>query len=473
MRARALLELRRGPDAISELGKLPPDAERSILALRARVHGAEAKTSEALVQEADTQDPRVLRWRFLVAAAEPAPRKDLERALRRLRRAKADTEDLRAVLELYTKLEGADWPIDPLWSLAEDSHRDPRLPKIKAEFETAKSLFPAGSPEGVAVFLGLQRWLVPRLRYALARLDTLSWSSLSKAGIKLLPSLEADELRLQLSASLLINHDSLLPNPLTKKHQATLAGEGARLQELPPRARFLWGVIEHSWVLTQATPGPERWARLQAASALLPPLAPDGAKWNPAHAQSQEVELLKVGFLIEATRVFRDAWAAETAAERERLLSHYDTVMGEARQRVPPEGIHGDWRDRTASLGVAILRHDRAAMLEAIQGGWNDAGHDPIRHVVKIEGFLRRGDLQAARDEVEALRIDGSPKGWSGLVHNQLLFLEDAAKRGQAQRAEAYSKGHPYPWYSEAWTERALKARWEPGQALLNTLGRE
>ena len=217
----------------------------------------------------------------------------------------------------------------------------------------------------------------------------------------------------------------------------------------------------------------ERWKRLQAASALLPPLPPDGAKWTPAHAQSQEAELLKVGFLIEATRLFRDAWAAGTAAERQAILSHYDEVMSEARKRVPPEGIQGDWRDRTAGLGVAILRHDRDAMLEATQGGWNDAGHDPIRHVVTIEGFLRRGDLESAKDEVKALQVDGAPKGWPGLIHNQLLFIEDAETRGEAHGAQAFSKGHPYPWYSEAWTKRALEAKWEPGQPLLSTLGRQ
>jgi len=474
LRARALLQLRRGSDALAELGKLPADHERSILALRAQVHGAEVKAVEALVQEAkaSSQDPRVLRWRFLAAASQPVSLEDLNRALRRLRRAKGDTEDLRAVLELHTKLDEAEWPIDPIWSLAEDSHHDPRLPLIKAELETARSLFPAGDPEGVAVFLGLQRWLVPRLRFALARLDTKSWSSVSRAGIKLLDSAEARELRLQLTASLLINHDSLLPPPLTKKHQATLVGGELTSQELSVRARFLWAVIRQAWVQTRDTPRAERWKLLKAASELLPPLPPDGAKWNPAHAQSQEVELLKVAFLIEATRVFRDAWAAEGPADRESELSHYDVVMAEARKRVPPEGIHGDWRDRTAGLGVAILRHDRDAMLEATQGGWNDAGHDAIRHVVTVEGFLRRGDLESARDEAKSPRA-GIPRAWSGLVHNQRLFLLSAAERGQPHSAQEYAKGHPYPWYSEAWTKLALESKWDPSRRLLDALGRE
>jgi protein kinase-like protein len=475
VRARALILLRRGPAALAELEQLPADPERSILALRATVHGAQLEAAQALVQEAKTspQDPRVLRWAFLAAAARPASLEDLKRTLRRVRRAKADTEELRSVLELYTKLEEAEWPIDPIWSLAEESGRDPRLPRVKAELETAKTFFPAQSPEGEAVFLGLQRWLVPRMRFAMARLDTTAWAGVSEAGIKLLPSVEADELRLQLAASLLINHDSLLPRALSAERQAELGGASVRLSVLPPRGRLLWKVLEHSWVLTRKTPSAERWKRLQALGELLPPLAPDGAKWTPAHAQSQEVELVKVAFMVEATRIFRDAWQAKTAAERERQLSHYDVVMAAAREKVPPEGIRGDWRDRATSLGVAILRHDTVAMLEASQGGWNDASHDQIRLVVTIEGYLRRGKLEAAKEPLAELGQRGTPKGWSGLVHNQLLFLEDPKDRGKVHEAKEFSNDHPYPWYSKKWTQRALKASWKPGQPLLSALGRE
>lgn len=344
---------------------------------------------------------------------------------------------------------------------------------MKAELETAKSLFPAGSQEGAAVFLGLQRWLVPRMRFAMARLDTVPWAGVSEAGIKLLPSVEADELRLQLAGSLLINHDFVLPLELGEKRRAELAGEGVRLAELPPRGLFLWKVLEHCQVLTRETPSAERWKHLQALPQLFPPLPPDGAKWNQTHAQSQEVELLKIAFLVEATRVFRDAWSAKTAAERQRQLSHYDAVMAAARQHVPLEGIQGDWRDRTTSLGIAILRNDSAAMLEATQGGWNDAGHDTIRLVVTLEGYIRRGELQDGEDLLDELSKQGWPKGWSGVRHNQLLFLKEPKARGKAHGAKEYPNGFPYPWYSKKWTQKALKAGWKPGQPLLETLGRE
>ncbi|MBL4845445.1 MAG: serine/threonine protein kinase [Planctomycetes bacterium] len=470
LRVRALLDLQRGSEALPFLRALSASPQRSSRVLEAVAHGAELEAGEALLEGvgAGVEDPAVLRWRLLELASRPAPFRELKQAFNRARRGGADLGGLGAFVSLHQDLAGLGWQHEALWSLAEKSQINPKLAGVRKVFELALRLPFAVPAERAVCLRGLQRWLLPRIRYALNNVTEREWKQLVEAGAGLGPSLERDELRLLQVVGRNYSFP-LLPGPLTPAERAVVELPPARFARLPARARCALLACRVTRGATLETPALDRRRWITEMSQLLPPVRADGAPWTLVGAQTQEVEFVKTAILVEATRWWEMAWRVGGGEACEAYLRRSEAFLTEAEEFLPAGGLGGDWRYRIARFRNAALRGQVQTMLELVQGGWSDQRHTQHKSVLTIEAHLQAGDFASARDEVGVLEREGVPAAWKPQLHNQLIFLESPPRGTPLPTKEV---GHPLPWWSEENTKRLLEAKWRPGQPILPALGR-
>ncbi|MBL4846005.1 MAG: hypothetical protein JKY65_10800, partial [Planctomycetes bacterium] len=460
-------DLERGSEALGAIAALPLGASRSILALEAMASGADATRGEALVNEdpRSRTDPGVARWRLLELAARPASLEDLGRAFRRARRAKAPLEDLRQVVDFHRVLAGFDWDPGAIWALGEDSNRDPRLAQGSRLLKKAATYSFLDAAAEAAFQRGAQRWLVRRLRFAQSRLHEVQWARLAQIGAELRDSLAAFEIRLLVMAGHTNSSDDMLPAPLAGRPRALLAPQPGREALLPQRVRTLLAANRLARGCGFETPAADR-RRLLDELLTLSSLFSTSTELDLA--ETQALDVVKEAYMIEALRCTEEAWLAPDLSSRIAHLVRAERYLREAPKHFPKGWTSGDWRFRVAQIRIAIFRGDRATLLRVARAPWTDTRRTTLKRAVAVEAYLGAGDLTSAREAAKPLRNNPGP--WAGLTHNQLLFLDDPPTR--APLAASPSPNYPFPWRSEALTQRLLESGWRPGQPLLPALGR-
>jgi len=465
LRARAWIGLGRGQRALTPIRRLPPGVPRGVLALQAQVEGATSAEAAPLLEgiPLGERDPEFSRWRFLEACARPAPLEEIERAYRRIRRGNPSVEPLQRAVGLHQNLAGFSWPTDAIWALGEDSQHDSRLTKALEFLGRVQNTSLEDPVAQRALHRGVQRWMLPRLRFALSRLHEDEWRALAEPGADLVPSPEADEARLLILAGVSNAMDEIIPPPLEGPQVAWIQLSSERAAALPPAARRLFLAALLARGVTSETSLETRRQLTRQILALFP--SKDEARTLTLR-QSQGVEAGKEACLIEVLRCTEEAWLASSKAERQAALQEARARLSATRLRCLPKWLLNDWRYLVAQLRLAALSGDLSFFSGPEITPWTDTRRQVLRASYVLELQLLRGDLQAARRAAEALGKE-ELSGWTGLVRNQLLFLEDSPQGPQPTETRG---DHPFPWRQEAPTRRLLDAGWRPGQPLFPAL---
>lgn len=469
LRAEGWLRLGKGARALVPIQRLEPGTPRATWALRALVEGASSESARPLLAEVPLgeKDPSFVRWRFLELCARPGSLKEIERAYRGARRGNPDAEELRAFADFHRVLAGFSWEPDAIWALGEDSQQDPRLAEA-AHFVAKLGQASAGEKrERRALFLGIQRWALPRLRFTLSRLHERKWRALAGPVADLLESPEADEIRLLVLAGRTNGMDDIVPARMPPRELAMLALSRARRAALPAEGYRLLLAAQLARGTELRSPYPARRRLTAEVMKSLP--SPEEVKLLGLPGK-QAVEVAKEACLIEVLRCTEEAWLAESRAERIAALEETRLRLAAVQEKFAQKWLNNDWRYLVARLRLAALSDDREALREVALAPWTDTRRRALRASFLLESHLLSGDLVAARVVAKNIEEEGSIS-WMGLIGNQLLFLEDPPQRGAAQTLTRPSD--PFPWRREAETKRLLAAGWRPGQPLLPALGRD
>ena len=467
LRATAWIRLAQGQRALAPIRRLPPGVARAVLTLQAQVEGAASDEAAPLFEGTPLggRDPELARWRFLEACARPAPLAELEQTYRRIRRGNPAAEPFRRVVELHQRLPHFNWDPDSVWALGEDSQHDPRLSQAAEFVLRAQATSFEDDRVQRALRRGLQRWLLPRLRFALSRLHEKEWRALANPGADLVASPEADEIRLLVLAGLSNAMDEIIPPALEGDSLRAIQLSPERAAALPRSARRLHLAALLALGITSETSLETRRRLTRQILELFPTRAQVG---NLTLRQSQGVEAGKEACLIEALRCTEDAWLALGPAQRALALAEARARLAAVEARCPPNWLSSDWRYLLTQLRLAALSGDLSFFSGNEIEPWTDTRRTLLRQAFVLEIHLLKGELAAAHLAARPLRSEAKDLGdWLGLVHNQLLFLEEPPS---APLPTLVRSDHPFPWRREEPTKRLLAAGWRPGQPLFPAL---